>query len=163
MIIEISVAVIAVAFVVLVIYLITMIGALRTTMHQIDQTVIEVRKQMDEMGGQAKKTIEHTNLISFDLKRKMESLNSIFNTLSNVGEILESKTNALKKESLASLHKEHKFSELNASETEHESRTHDELNFADILELAGIGIRLWQKLRNKYSPGAKIKEKEINQ
>jgi uncharacterized protein YoxC len=154
MIIEVSVAVVAVAFIVLVIYLILMLNALRVTLGQVDQTVVEVRKQLDEIGGQAQKAVEHANQVSFDLKRKMESLNSIFNSFSNIGEILEHKTFALKKEALVSSHKENKLSDID----EQELRVREEINVTDILELVGIGIRLWQKLKNKYSPMAKTKE-----
>lgn len=160
MIIEISVAVIAVAFVALVIYVIAMINALRLTINQVNQALPELRKQLDETGNQAKKTIEHVNQISFDLKNKMESLNSIFNTISNIGDVFEHKTYAIKKAAFISSHKENKFSDLDSQETEHAFAPHEEeINASDILELAGIGIRLWQKLKNKYSSVAKTKER----
>jgi uncharacterized protein YoxC len=156
MIIEISVAVIALAFVALVVYLILLLNGLRGTLKQVDKTIIEVRMQLDEMGNQAKKAIEHTNQVSFDLKRKMEALNSLFNTVSNLGDILEHKTFALKKEALSSSHKER--SGVDSLEAEQEAHAYDEIHVSDILELAGIGARLWHKIRHKYLPVAKNKE-----
>ncbi len=155
MIIEISVAVIAVAFAALVIYLIILIKGLRNTLKQVDKTIIQARMQLDEIGPQAKKAIEHTNQVSFDIKTKMESLNSVFNTVSNLGDILEHKSLALKKEALSS-HRE--LSDVNSLETEHDLHAHDEIHVSDILELAGIGARLWHKIRHKYLPVAKNKE-----
>lgn len=102
MIIEISVAVIAIAFVILVIYLIVMIKSLHVTLGQVNQTLIEARKQLGEVGLQAQKVMEHTNQISFDLKHKVEAFTPIFNAVTNAGEILEHKTAALKKEFLSS-------------------------------------------------------------
>jgi uncharacterized protein YoxC len=159
MIIEISIAIITIAFVVLVIYLIAMINALHQTINQINQALPEFRKQFDEMSGQVKKTIEHTNQVTFDLKRKMESLDSTFNTISNLGEILEHKSFALKKESLASLHRETKHLDADSYLSEREVRFHEDITTADILELAIIGIRLWQKLKNKHSAVVKTKER----
>ena len=159
MLIEISLVVIAVAFVVLVIYLIAMIHALRTTINQVNQALPELRKQLDEMGGQVKKTIEHTNQVTFDVKRKMESLDSIFKTISNVGDVLEYKTYALKKEALVSSHVGNKPLDLDFPSAEPEARFHEETNVADFFELAGIGVRLWQKLKKKCSSVAKTKER----
>lgn len=116
MIIEISVAVIAIAFVVLVAYLITMIKALRITLNQVNQTLVETRRQLDEVGGQVQKMIEHTNQISFDLKQKVEALNPIFKSAANVGEILERKTFSLKKEAFASIDEERYRSSLDTEE-----------------------------------------------
>jgi uncharacterized protein YoxC len=146
MIIEICLALIAVAFIALVIYVIVMINALRSTLHQVDKTLIEVRRQLDDIGPQAQKAIEHANQVSFDLKRKMESLNPIFNTLFNVGEILEHKSFALKKEGIL---KENRRFESDIPVTVREYHAHEELKVADVFELVGIAIRLWQKFKKK--------------
>lgn len=148
MIIEISVAVIALAFVILVIYLISLTKALILTSHQINHILLEGKKKIEEMGGQAAKIIEHTNQVSFDVKRKIESLNSIFNTLSNVGEVLEHKTADLKKKALFSSGKENERVEIDSSEKLH-LPPHELNKVADILELTCIGIRLWQKIKKK--------------
>lgn len=155
MIIDISIAVIAAAFVVFVIFLVLVLHVLRKTLHQVNRTLVDLRGQLDDMGGQTKKVIEHTNQISFDLKRKMESLNPVFNSVSNLGDILEQKTLHMKKVALASSHKEHKSSDLESSKEEETLLSQEEVNVADILELVGIVARLWHKLKNKYSPNGK--------
>lgn len=148
MIIEISVGIIALAFVVLVIYLITMIKALRITMGQVNQTLVEARKQLGEVGGQAQKVMEHTNQISYDLKQKVEAFNPIFNAVTYAGEILERKTSSIKKEFLAS-EEEDESSSLNFEEKKKSTQTQGLLAAAAILELAGIGVQLWQKLKKR--------------
>ena len=148
MIIEISVAVVGLAFVALVIYLIMMIKSLRVTLGQVNQTLVEARKQLGDVGGQAQKILEHTNQVSFDIKNKVEAFNPIFNAVSNAGEILEHKTFAIKKEFFASEHEEgHKQSSLH--EEKKSSQTEGVLAAAAILELAGIGVRLWQKFKKR--------------
>lgn len=126
MIIEISVAVIAAAFVILVIYLIVMTKAVRVTLNQTNQTLAE-----------AKKVLEHTGEVSLDVKNKMESLDSVFNTVANIGDILEIKTEEAKE-----------FVEDVAIEQER-SYHRRVSQIGDILELAGLGFRLWQKLKRR--------------
>lgn len=144
MIIEISVAVIAVAFVALVIYLIIMIKALHTTLGQLNQTLVEARKQLDEVGGQAQKVMENTNQISFDLKQKIVAFNPIFNAIANAGEILEHKSSILKRDFFASLHEENSLSNPDPDE-----KKKNMVIVAAIFELAGISLRLWQKLKKR--------------
>jgi uncharacterized protein YoxC len=149
MIIEISVAVIAIAFVVLVIYLILLSKAIRVTLHQVNQTLVGVRQELEGINGQAQKVLEHTNEISFDLKRKSEALNPLFNALANVGEILEHKTYVLKKEALASSHEEGRSIKINSEEIGRLYQTHELTKVADILDLVGLGCRLWHKIKKR--------------
>lgn len=144
MVMEISVAIIAIAFVALVLYVIALIKALRVTLGQVNQTLVEVRKQLDEVGNEAKEVIEHTNQLSFDLKQKMESLDSLFKSVANIGDVLEHQTASLKKGSV-----EAKHSSLDFTETEKKTPLPGLIKVADILELAGMGIRLWQKLKKR--------------
>lgn len=113
MIIEISVSVIAVAFVALVIYLIVMIRSLQVTLK--------------------------------DVQRKSQSLNPLCKTVENVGEILEHKTNALKNEVKAKAEStsRHRLEEEKLGEND-SARV-----VADIVELTGIGMRLWQNLKKR--------------
>ncbi len=150
MIIEISLAVIAIAFVALVIYLITFITALKVTLGQVDQTLVEVREQLNEVGGEAKKTLEQTNEISTDFKSKVAKLNSVFATVANIGEFLEQKTFFLKKEVNDSSDEEPPHEAVHASTGEKgPSPAREIFKVADILELAGMGICLWQKLKKR--------------
>ena len=138
MIIEISVAVIAVAFVFLAIYLIVTALSVRRTLVEVDKTLVELRKQLNDNGEGVKKIIENAADLSSNLQYKMESLDSVFNTVANVGDILELKTEAVKE------------SILDSTIFEEESRHHPQnFKIADILELAGLSFRLWQKLKKR--------------
>lgn len=149
MIIEISVAIIAVAFVALVIYIIAFTKALKITLGQVNQTLVEVRKQLDEVGGEAKKTIEQTHEVSVDLKNKMAALNSVFSTVANIGDILEQKSFLFKREIISSSDEESLRVAVHASKTKEGPSARELFKVADILELAGMGIRLWQKLKKR--------------
>lgn len=148
MIIEISVAVIALAFVALVVYIIIMTNALRITLGQVNQTLTEVRHHLDQIGSEAKKTTENVDQLSLDLNKKMELLNPIFNAVSNIGDFLEQKTKTLKLEAeICALKNEAEVSEL--EEENEDSKTLVINKIANILELVGQGFRLWQDVNKR--------------
>jgi len=140
MIIDISVAVIAFAFVALVIYLIVMIKSLRVTLGQVNQTLVEARKVM-----------EQTNQISVDIKHKVEAFNPIFNAVNQAGKILEHKATALKNDFLDS--EEDDLSSLDLEDDHPKKKKRLEtkgwMTAAAILEIAGIGMSLWEKLKKR--------------
>ena len=149
MIIDISIAISSIAFVVLVIYLIVMIKALRTTLGQVNQTLTEARKQLGEVGSQAQQMIEKTHQISSDLKEKVDAFNPIFNAVNQAGQILEYQATALKKDFLTSSQEKNDYSSLDLSEQIEKKKKQPLMTIAAILELAGIGMSLWQKLKKK--------------
>ena len=146
MIIEISVALIALAFIFLVLYLILLTKALRQTLNQVNQTLVETRKQLHDIGSQA-------NDISADLKQKGAALNPIFNAVQQAGQILEHQSTVLKRNFV------HSFQEEGDQEIDLELEERIEkkkrssmsrfLTVGAVLELAGIGINLWQKLKKR--------------
>lgn len=138
MIIDVSIAVIALAFVVLVIYLICLMNALRVTLSQVNHTLVDARTQLGELGSQTQKVVEATNQMSSDLK-------PIFNAINQAGQILEHQATALKNDFIDSVSEEH------AEEDEKKSGFPEKglTATAAILELAGIGINLWQKIKKR--------------
>ncbi|MFI0434486.1 MAG: DUF948 domain-containing protein [Parachlamydiaceae bacterium] len=152
MVIEISVALIALAFIILVVYLIVVTKALRATLEQANQTLEEARKQLVEIGFQSQKAIENMNQVSCDLKGKVEAFNPIFNAINQAGQILENKATSIKNDFISSNQEENFFSSLDSSDDFEKKRRSSGQRFAMIaavLELAGIGINLWQKLKKR--------------
>lgn len=113
MVIEVSVAVIALAFVILTIYLIVLIRDIRNQVNQ----------------------------ISVDIREKSVSLDPVFKSIQNLGEVARFKTEAYKNEelALAALEKAEKNSIANDAST----------TVAAVLALTGQGIRLWQHLKKR--------------
>ena len=140
MIIEISVAVIAAAFFILVIYLIVFIRALKVTLGQFNSTLSDVRRHLDEIGNEAKKA-------TFDVNNKMESLNSVFKAVSNIGDYLEQKSKSVKLEAeICALKNE----ERTANKKAEYSRVNPVFDHvASILELVGQSFRLWQDVNKR--------------
>jgi uncharacterized protein YoxC len=126
-----------------------MLKTARSTFKQIDFTLIELRKQIDHTGEEVKKIIEQTNYISIDFRDKLESLNSIFNTVSNIGEVLEEVTDSIKTEAFSSLYKEENLSSSASLLEGQENRTKTLAKVIDFLELAGLSFTLWQKIKKR--------------
>lgn len=147
MIMEISVALIALAIVVLVIYLIVFLKAVRKTLIQVNHTLIEVRKHLDDVGGQASKILQHTNQVSYDLKKKMESLDPIFNAFSNVGDYLEQKTFFLKKSVLPASHR-HDDEEEQTETSEAKNSSASSIR-SDVFDFINTSLNLWRKIKKR--------------
>jgi uncharacterized protein YoxC len=114
MIIEISVAVIALAFVFLVVYLAVTLISLKRTLDQVRQNLIQL------------------NAITIDLEAKTESLNSLFETVSLLGDKMHQKVETFCTNDKAKSKKLH-----------YETEENSEDRITDILEWLSGGIRLW--------------------
>lgn len=140
MIIEISVAVIAFAFVVFIIYIISLIKALKATLGQVNQTLTEVRKHLDDTTG-------NVDRLSVDINNKMEALNPIFTAISNLGDYFEQKTKSLKLEAKISALKNEAAEEVEEKEDDAGNQVVSKV--ASILEIVGQSFRLWQDVHKR--------------
>ncbi|ANY74364.1 hypothetical protein BBD41_18275 [Paenibacillus ihbetae] len=93
---QISVAVIAVAFAVLVVYLIKTLKAATQSLEKVTQTLQEVQKTIDELSYEVKQTIRNTNDITVDVQHKMKQIDPVMDTVRNLGEALSEVTYAVK-------------------------------------------------------------------
>ncbi|GAB6992417.1 DUF948 domain-containing protein [Paenibacillus pini] len=99
MIIGISVAIIAVAFAVLVFYLIKTLLAAKDSLEKTTQTLQEVQQTIDELGYEVKQIVRHANDITVDLQSKMKQIDPVMNSVKNLGEVLSEATLAAKQAS----------------------------------------------------------------
>lgn len=118
MIIEISVAVIAVAFVVLVVYLVITLMGVRRTLENVDRTLFEFHHEIRGL-------TQTTNKVAENILYKAQSLDPIFNSLHEVGTVAEKKAVNYR---------------LAAASDKNES-------VEQIVQLAAIGLNLWHKFK----------------
>lgn len=78
MVMEVIVGAIAVAFVVLTIFLILALNKLRQTLKNTDRTMIDIRKKIDEIAEPSVKLIDHLNQLTKDIAKKSEVLDVFF-------------------------------------------------------------------------------------
>lgn len=93
---QISVAIIAVAFAVLVFFLIKTLKAATSSLDKVTQTLQEVQKTIDELSYEVKQTIRNTNDITVDVQHKMKQIDPVMDTVKNLGEALSEVTFAVK-------------------------------------------------------------------
>lgn len=96
MMIEISVVIIAIAFAVLVVFLIKTLKAATQSLEKTTQTLQEVQKTIDELGYEVKQTVRHANNITVDLQAKMKQIDPVMDSVHNLGEVLSEVTYAAK-------------------------------------------------------------------
>ncbi|WP_044482461.1 DUF948 domain-containing protein, partial [Paenibacillus antibioticophila] len=80
---EISVAVIAVAFAVLVVFLVKTLKAAENSLDKTTQTLQEVQKTIDELSYEVKSVVRQANQIIGDLQHKMEQIDPVLESVKN--------------------------------------------------------------------------------
>lgn len=81
MIIEIIVGVIALAFVVLVVFLILALQDTRKTLKKVDRTLSDVHKTLEVVSDEGKHLMHNANKLTLGLNKKSEALDVLFNPL----------------------------------------------------------------------------------
>lgn len=118
MMIEISVVIIAIAFAVLVLFLIKTLKAATQSLEKTTQTLQEVQKTIDELGYEVKQTVRHANNITVDLQAKMKQIDPVMDSVHNLGEVLSEVTYAAKQLSTTVMDKIKKTSVKPSSNTQ---------------------------------------------
>jgi uncharacterized protein YoxC len=122
--IEITFALIGIGFIVLVIYLVRVLSTANCLLNS-------VKKQIGDLGHEPRTLIHNLSHISKDLSYKIQMLDPLFNTLSNVGSIIEDKS-----ERLASRVKTSYREEKKSTEPQHENKVSDLINWI----VAGVNV-----------------------
>jgi uncharacterized protein YoxC len=80
-----SVALIAVAFFILVIYLVKTLKSLQDTLTGVSKTLMEVEKHLDDVTTETTLLLQKTNVLADDFQHKAESLNTVVDAVKDVG------------------------------------------------------------------------------
>ena len=80
-----SVALIAIAFLVLVIYLSKTLKSLQETLSSVSKTLIGLEKQLDGVTQETTELLQKTNALADDIQDKSQSLNSVVTAVKDVG------------------------------------------------------------------------------
>ncbi|HLO11757.1 DUF948 domain-containing protein [Neobacillus drentensis] len=80
-----SVALIAIAFFVLVIYLSKTLKSLQGTLTSVSKTLSGLEKQLDGVTSETTLLLQKTNALAEDIQQKSESLNSVVDSVKDVG------------------------------------------------------------------------------
>ncbi|ETT55146.1 MULTISPECIES: DUF948 domain-containing protein [unclassified Paenibacillus] len=97
MVIQLSVALAAVAFVCLVAFVILTLRKGMTTLGETNKTLGEVRNAIHGLTGEATQLIHTANQVTRDVKGKIKTIDPIFESAHNVGEVIQTVTETFKK------------------------------------------------------------------
>jgi uncharacterized protein YoxC len=98
---QISIFIIAIAFAVLVIFLIKILKAAQGSLDKVTQTLQDVQKTVDELSYEVKQTFRHASDITADVDHKLKQVGPIMESVKNLGEVLSEVTLAAKQASTA--------------------------------------------------------------
>ncbi|MCY9589296.1 DUF948 domain-containing protein [Paenibacillus chitinolyticus] len=96
---QISLAVIAVAFVVLVVFLVKTLRSVTDLVAQTNQTIQQVQQQVTVVSQEANELLRHTNEVSLDVRNKLHALDKTFYTIKNVGDVVSEITTSVRQTS----------------------------------------------------------------
>lgn len=150
--IEISVAVIALSFAVLVVYLILTLNSARASLEQTNQTLSKVQTQLDQVSKEALILINNTNLITSDVHDKMKSLDSLFESIEHVGESVQQVTSSVKQVSAT-------VADSFTTNVKH-AVDHNDKKLNEVVKWASVAMNLWHKWQG-YKKSSKAKTVEI--
>lgn len=100
--IQISVAVIAIAFLVLLYSLVKTLKTVRGTLEETRQTIGQLRTEVSQISVDVKQAIHNTNAMTQDVRTKLSSLNVLFASVNDIGHAIQSFT-GVARESAASI------------------------------------------------------------
>ncbi len=141
MIIDLSIAVIAIAFAALCLYAIKTLRSAKTSLDQVNQTVQKLQVEMDDMSKEIKQLIHNTNQVTVDVHQKMKAMDAFFSSAHDVGEAVQVVSSSVKQVS-ASLSRTFATNSSHAVES-------NATKVSDTMEWVSIGLKIWGKLQ-KY-------------
>ncbi|CAH0343940.1 DUF948 domain-containing protein [Bacillus sp. CECT 9360] len=96
MLIEFSVAAIAIAFIWLVVFLIGLLQKGMVTLGETNKTLNEVRNAVQDLTQESRELIHTANQITVDVKHKMRTVDPLLESAQDVGEVIHNVTNSVK-------------------------------------------------------------------
>lgn len=100
--IQIGIAIIAIAFLILMYAIVQTLKVLKSALEEIRLTIGQLRTDVSQISVDMKEAIHHTNAMTLDVRKKLGSLDVIFASVNDIGQVLHSFTSAAK-ESVASI------------------------------------------------------------
>lgn len=137
MIIEISIAIAVLAFVVLVYFLVKTLIDVRKTLKQVNQTMLFLESRVDPVQEEALELLKKTNKITGTLHTQMEAVNPLFETVHDVGNAFQDATSefahGIQHRKFRKEEKHQKWSET----------------LVDILELGSHALNVWKQAKKR--------------
>jgi uncharacterized protein YoxC len=135
--IEISLVIIAVAFVFLVFFIAKTLKSVRGSLDQLNKTMVHMEQQLDEISKESTELLRNTNEITLDLKNKSQSLEGLFHSVENAGQAVQQVTSSFKQ--VSSTLSESVQRTISRSTEQNQDR------MAEVIRYATVGFNIWKK------------------
>lgn len=135
--IEISVAIIAIAFVFLVFFIVRTLLSVQGSLVQLNQIMVHTQLQLDEVSKETTELLRNTNQITQDIQQKSQSLDSLFHSVDDVGQAVQQVASSFKQVSTT-------LSE-SVERTVLKSTENNQDKVAEMIRYTTIGLNLWRK------------------
>lgn len=155
MLVQISVAVIAVAFVALTVYIILALKSVRDSLQQANQTLVEVQQQVDQVSRETVKLMRTTNHITEDIHQKIKHVDALFESIGDVGQAVNQFTSSVKQVSATVTQ-----SLTNGVQRGIHSRQEQ---IDEAVNWVKLAFTLWQKIQNLKSGKSKGENHNVRQ
>lgn len=96
MVISISVAIIAIAFAVLVVFLVKLLLAAKDSLDNVSATLKDVQKTVEELTYEVKQTVRNVNDITANVEHKLKQVDPVVDSVNNLGIVLSEVTETVK-------------------------------------------------------------------
>ena len=137
--------IVSMTFVVLTVFLARLLFVLTATLQKANATLETLEKQIQLLNQTPKEILLNAQHISSDFYHKMQCLNPIFHSLSNLGEGIENTTETLRNKFQTSSKRKHK--EENEENNQEETSSLDDDRLAPFIDFALAGMRLWKNIK----------------
>jgi uncharacterized protein YoxC len=139
MIIEISVAVIAVVLAIFILYMVSVMKTVKETLVQANQTLLEVRKDLSTMSLEATQVLHDSNLLINDVHTKLNAFDPILTSVSQAGQALTHLTGSVKQVSAAV---------SSVTGDVHSTVTHNKSRISQAVEITKAGLQVWKMFQS---------------
>lgn len=145
---QISIAVIALAFLALVIFLILTLVSLRKSLQLTNETLEDLHLQVNDLTEETTKILKSSNDIVTNIYDKMKAFDPLFQSIHNVSDTIEDATDTFKKITTSATHH---FADSDEDDTEHAAprRSSKKDKIINVVEWALMGVTVWQKLLSR--------------
>lgn len=148
--IEISVLLIALAFIVLVVYVVQALRSAKTSLEETNRTLSQVQDKLEQLSQETMQLLQNTTHITSDIKQKLAAVDKLFESAKQAGEAVHQVTSSAKQVSASVVR--------TVNENVEDALKNNKNRIADVMQWASMGLVLWHKWKSLNSGG----KKELN-
>lgn len=145
---QISVAIIAIAFVCAVYFIVQTLKVLKSTLEELRSTIGKVTTDVTQVTDEVRLIIHQTNAVTMDVREKLDTLDGLFQTVGDLGDAAHTLTSAAK-QTAASIAAANQSEQLTAVSKESRAKggKSDHKVMMAIVDGIASSLRIWKKLK----------------